>query len=94
MCNDSRTKCDIGTFGCSVPPHLHHSRARLTESESADKRHRTAFMQIMVKQIGHTEMREIRADVIKTYKPQLTEEANMELFFTVFNDKEKNGASD
>lgn len=51
-------------------------------------------MQIMVKQIGHTEMREIRADVIKTYKPQLTEEANTELFFTVFNDREKNGASD
>lgn len=33
-------------------------RTRFTESESVDKRHRTAFMQIMVKQTGHTEKTE------------------------------------
>lgn len=79
---------------CASSSASQEGKTRLTESESADKRHRTAFMQIMVKQIGHTEMREIREDVIKTYKPQLTDEANMELFFTVFNYRGKNDASD
>lgn len=43
----------------------------------------------MVKQTGHTEKTQRAAGVIKTYKPQLTEEANMERFFTVFNYREK-----
>lgn len=73
---------------CASSSASQYGKTRLTESDwSVDKRHRTALMQIMVKQTGCTEKRNIRADAIKSYK--LTEEANTEWFFTVFNYREK-----
>lgn len=77
------------TFGCSVPPHLHHSRQDKVHWKRKCWQEAQNSFHADNGQADRTYRKDRAAGVIKTYKPQLTEEANMERFFTVFNYREK-----